>query len=501
MMGSMLRPSRQRVAPFIGTVALLLFAAGNLGCPEPCSQAGCPEDSVCSLATERCLEPSRIYGPPCPQGPSECHRGVCLDMGEADGGPICTGTCEADDPPCPEGFTCQPVNDGRGGTTRVCVPSGAGALGDACAGPADCISGLCLNYKPGPFCSAFCDEDPEVCGEGNVACVTFVDTAENAFDLCVAGGAAGPGEGCPDGIVDCDLTRSDICLASHDNSINFCAPACPNGHEDCSALAGGCCADLGEVGDPDHFFCLPSEYCACQPQCLGRTCGADGCGGLCGLCEEGEICQNGNCVACTPSCGEAECGDDGCGGSCGSCDSGAVCEAGVCVATCIPACDGRFCGPDGCGGNCGLCDSPERCHDGDCVPPALLLVDLVVRDEAASPAPLWGLGDFQTAPSIGPPVVYGQGPQPGTTQVLLCGETLLCQEDTDLVAGIPYTLRLGYDAGAGTVRCDATFAWDAGEAAFITAGGDCLTDEGGPFETVTIEGDLDAAVFGWALPE
>ena len=47
---------------------------------------------------------------------------------------------------------------------------------------------------------------------------------------------------------------------------------------------------------------------------VDRTCGADGCGGTCGACQEGQICQEGTCVACTPRCEGKQCGeDDGCG--------------------------------------------------------------------------------------------------------------------------------------------------------------------------------------------
>jgi hypothetical protein len=46
------------------------------------------------------------------------------------------------------------------------------------------------------------------------------------------------------------------------------------------------------------------------------------------------------------------CGDDGCGGSCGQCGPGEVCNDGYC---CFPSCEGRECGDDWCGGSCGTC--------------------------------------------------------------------------------------------------------------------------------------------------
>ena len=91
----------------------------------------------------------------------------------------------------------------------------------------------------------------------------------------------------------------------------------------------------------------------CVPDCFGRECGPDGCGGDCGICTEpnqtcstygicgceeggiwcvdscckaGDVCYQGLC--CEPQCGN--CGDDECGGSCGTCDDGLPCTEDVC---------------------------------------------------------------------------------------------------------------------------------------------------------------------------
>ena len=68
---------------------------------------------------------------------------------------------------------------------------------------------------------------------------------------------------------------------------------------------------------------------------------------------------------CAPQCTGKVCGDDGCGGTCGACPSSFVCVAGQCV--CSPNCAGKECGPDGCGGECGLCAQVEDCEDGQCI--------------------------------------------------------------------------------------------------------------------------------------
>lgn len=149
----------------------------------------------------------------------------------------------------------------------------------------------------------------------------------------------------------------------------------------------------------------------CVPDCNGKVCGGDGCGGSCGTCQfvAGKpFCSaTGQCVAnnCVPDCTDSECGDDGCGGSCGTCPAGKGCTLHYCQALtagescegycggfapsgcscepgcegiqccpdaqaacgCKPQCDGKGCGPDGCGGSCGSCEAGTVCSaDGTC---------------------------------------------------------------------------------------------------------------------------------------
>lgn len=55
---------------------------------------------------------------------------------------------------------------------------------------------------------------------------------------------------------------------------------------------------------------------SCTPDCTGKTCGDDGCGGSCGSCEWDNICVDGQC--CAPDVGKAcGCGEIQCGGACG----------------------------------------------------------------------------------------------------------------------------------------------------------------------------------------
>jgi len=136
-----------------------------------------------------------------------------------------------------------------------------------------------------------------------------------------------------------------------------------------------------DTGD-DAFPDVPPD--TCQPDCEGKVCGDNGCGGSCGDCmnwcdpfcnlpgvpfadpslcmDDGTVCAQ----VCCPNCCDRECGDDGCGGLCGQCEGmQEVCDQGQCV--CQPACDGKECGEDGCGGGCGECSEHFACADGLCV--------------------------------------------------------------------------------------------------------------------------------------
>jgi formylglycine-generating enzyme required for sulfatase activity len=75
-------------------------------------------------------------------------------------------------------------------------------------------------------------------------------------------------------------------------------------------------------------------YCGCTPDCTGRKCGDDGCGGVCSECGDGEFCDtSGDLWQCTcqPQCDGKACGDDFCGGTCGDCPEGQSCFAGQCT--------------------------------------------------------------------------------------------------------------------------------------------------------------------------
>jgi hypothetical protein len=101
--------------------------------------------------------------------------------------------------------------------------------------------------------------------------------------------------------------------------------------------------------------CLARSSCtqivACVPNCAGKTCGSDGCSGVCGTCTSPLTCGGGgnaNLCGCTPTtscaaqgrtCGSINngCGIEVCGGACPVCGDG-VCSGGETAATCPSDC-------------------------------------------------------------------------------------------------------------------------------------------------------------------
>ena len=157
------------------------------------------------------------------------------------------------------------------------------------------------------------------------------------------------------------------------------------GWDECPAPDGSCMG-TGTCGVcPEGFYCGPGYICVEDKcDCGGKACGIPNVGcPACGVCEDGFSCDEVTfkCVPCQPDCtieggGMKQCGDDGCGGSCGQCQAGMVCDEDpndgneflwVCV-PCEPKCqntDGSMkqCGSDGCSGQCGQCPPGWDCEE------------------------------------------------------------------------------------------------------------------------------------------
>lgn len=243
-----------------------------------------------------------------------------------------------------------------------------------------CEAGTAADCGPG---TAFVDgkcvvSGDGVCGPGTVfkdgACVGAAASADATDGGATADAAAGDTAEGSDAAVD-DATGSDDAAAQDTaedtagaSDVATCTPQCAGktcGPDGCGGVCGAC-AGANDV-------CSAAGQCeSCTPACTGKSCGPDGCGGQCGSCSApGDVCTAaGKCEACTPQCTGKSCGPDGCGGSCGSCllvEGKPYCDGSQCVAACQPDCTDSECGPDGCGGVCGSCGVGNYCELQQCV--------------------------------------------------------------------------------------------------------------------------------------
>ena len=366
---------------------------GDDGCGGSCGECGdnrqCGAEGLCVCEFFGCLE-------------------VCCGVGEV---------CSAD------GECCAPDCDGK-----VCGDDGCGESCGGCGELQECVAGACQCLYG--ICAGACCQEGQVCFE-ELCCAPDCEGKSCGADGC--GGSCGDCadlQECSDsGQCECVFEAcADACCEGgqvcHEDSC--CLPDCEGklcGDDGCGGSCGGCeqgykcselfacvCAFEGCGVD----CCTGGEICTadgcCAPQCEGKECGDNLCGGQCAQCPEftecslqftceclflacGGACCSGedvcyNDACCLAQCGDKECGGDGCGGSCGSCGPNATCGAGgKCGCTilecqgaccgpnetcyedqcCKASCDGTECGGDGCGGSCGQCDAGCYCGAGMCL--------------------------------------------------------------------------------------------------------------------------------------
>ena len=339
--------------------------AGVTGLEEPCLV--CDTNSPEEWTT---LED----GLPCGFGPgTECMAGKCCNKEDNCAGAVCgPGACAGSCGDCLPDEVCESgacvlegcVGDCAG---KNCGDNGCGASCGTCqtsgafCESAECIQGICqYSISPG-HCFI------------NGECVP--DTAENPLNPC---------QRCFADMSQNQWTPTDAPDPNDmPNPIVKYPVVCPGG----GLCAGGICCPYSEIcsqaecgpgcGQLTCGECfLPEEciggVCACLPDCQGKECGDDGCGGLCGYCSLGSDCDEATGLCqCVASCAGKECGSDGCGGSCGQCHGcGVVCISYECL---NPDCFAKDCGDDGQGCICGVCPDTDYCGgdglchcDGDC---------------------------------------------------------------------------------------------------------------------------------------
>ena len=264
------------------------------GSLQKCGKTGVCEDKVpkawtCAATSYGALDACNCGcgapDPDCKQdtlGVVGCKTGeVCKDDGTCS---TCTPACK--DKECGD--------DGCGGSCGTCSSGGKTA----------CDAGKCVDpCKPAPLVCKTAECGTDGCGGSCGACPAW---AACDSGQCKAVPLAEAATSC---VNKCGSKADSGCL---------CTPGCKD-----KKNAAECCKDYADI-------------CSCKPNCAGKACGDDGCGGSCGECK----------------------------GATPFCDS-----ASKCVAKCEKQCDGKTCGPDGCGGTCGSCgDSDECAWTGQCVP-------------------------------------------------------------------------------------------------------------------------------------
>jgi hypothetical protein len=212
-----------------------------------------------------------------------------------------------------------------------------------------CVGKQCGDDGCGGSCGScpqgyYCDPHNNKCvADCKALCETIECGPAGGVGECDCGECSGPQDTCNDG----------ICLCQPDCEGKEC------GIDGCGGSCGECTGEQEACQD---------GVCVCEPECEGMDCGdPDGCGGLCqGPCPGiQDKCTNGKCV-CIPDCKFKQCGPNGCGGTCEDlCSEGYECQGNVCI--CVPDCEGKECGDSGCWEPCGECPDDKKCIEGKCL--------------------------------------------------------------------------------------------------------------------------------------
>jgi len=163
------------------------------------------------------------------------------------------------------------------------------------------------------------------------------------------------------GTCDCIIDCTGKCCGD-DGCGGTCPDQCQTGFTcnsaTCMCEAPDCTTDqdcINKYGT--NYTCnLATNECQCNPDCTGKCCGGDGCGGTCqDTCTAPATCNTTTCL-CEPPCTGA-----------GDCQATECClgNPGVCTPM---NCTGLQCGNDPvCGKSCGTCTAPATCQNGQCI--------------------------------------------------------------------------------------------------------------------------------------
>lgn len=306
-------------------------AAGECKAQADCGNGDCEAGESCATCVDCKCDDSICVGTTC-----------CIPdcTGKACGADGCGSVCAY----CPDGMQCN-VNGQCIGQANCGDDTCGNGPGETCESCSDCVcdTGVsCLNQTCcAPDCSGKdCGDDG--CGHSCGDCMTKGEVCDPKGQ-CVPQATCGD-EKCDEALGEnCNLCQGDCpCMSgSCTPAGTCCTPQCAGkecGLDQCGSLCGSCTG--GETCDASGQCVMTCGDGTCSSAETCSSCAAD-----CG-CTMPKVCSGGGC--CTPNCAGKACGPDGCGGMCPpGCPTNFGCQNGACVQT------------NGCGDN--NCTPPENC--------------------------------------------------------------------------------------------------------------------------------------------
>lgn len=203
-----------------------------------------------------------------------------------------------------------------------------------------CEGVVCGDDGCGGSCGECNGDNHEVCDAGTCAC-----DEEGGYHL------SADGESCTDD--ECD---PDPC--ADEENMQCASGACFCIGFECS---GECC--------PEGLTCF--EDACCEPQCDGVDCGPDACGGDCGHCPEGQLCEAGQCGPAEGACQlcQSQCQGvySGCMNSCNGQYGGCASSCSGQMSSCMQGCQGNPQCTSSCQGQYSSCMGQCNSQKGGCM--------------------------------------------------------------------------------------------------------------------------------------